>query len=345
MSDWDIPDKGIETGTEVVGGFITEPSTTPSGSTAVWDLVTKGVATGTEVVEGFPETATPASGTAVWDLDSKGIATGSEVAGGFPFLGGTVSACTSIAIDSITNNNDGSTVTIVLSGVPNGPVVFHACRTPDMAAPNLVTGTLTSAYGVIPATYVVKLTHPSLWYIVAMDSSGTSPVAAVWMDYSTDVSDLDLIGMNIRDILLANKLGIEYILKLTHNAASLEQVVYGYEGAIVDYPSILISSPRVQERYVAVPYGREATFTYTIQCFVVHSTDQTELPLLGQFARAVQMILNQPANETFVIGNQMTINFNFISDVSIEEYEQADKFMSVGTMIWSGSTIYTDTGN
>ena len=199
------------------------------------------------------------------DIFDYGIGSGCDITQGYESFSG--SACTTnILVDSVVNGNNGLTVLLVLSGTPVGSVKFYISHTPILSSLRQVVGTVDTGLNTSPPTYNITLPHAGLWYIWAVDDDGiTQEPGAVWMDGVADSSDIDLTGAMIRDTLIANTLGIEAIMHRSYPDSNLEQVVYGYEGAIVDYPSILISSPRVQDAYVAFPFTREATYSFTIQ--------------------------------------------------------------------------------
>jgi hypothetical protein len=241
---------------------------------------------------------------------------------------------TSIAIDSISNAMNGTGATVVITGTPSGAVQFKASR-----MPNYSTAVGVSSFGTGP--YTVTLPNPGLWYVWAFDSSGVvAEPGAVWAS-SSNISELEAVGLKIRDILRDNKKGIEAILRTVYPDSTLKCIHYGSAVLVDDFPAILVRDPRDDVEWAFFPYGEIHTYRFTIFCLVIHPDEQTEMDFATQFGEAVKFILRQPHYVTITLDSGVVIDNCQVSDIRVDDTDLGGDAAhgAVASLSWSGVAI------
>jgi hypothetical protein len=244
-------------------------------------------------------------------------------------------------IEEVTNDSTSETsISVQTSGVANGTVTFWVSRTPDATS-----RTVTTITSDTNGTYVIETPHSDLWYIWVHDTDGYGPqMFAVWSGY-TGTTDLDEVGNTVRDILIDNKTGIDAGLKIWYPNIEVKQIIYGYEGNITDFPSILIHAPRLEARYVGFPYMRELTYRLSIETILMHSDEQSELGNVTRFAEIVLHILNNPTYADLTLANGVGINYCQATGAGTKDFKLGSYgYVASGSMEWYGLGISIDGG-
>lgn len=245
---------------------------------------------------------------------------------------------TGFLIKSVVNPKDGIHLAVTLDGQPQGAPTFAVCRTPVLGSAAAAPATL--AAGV----WSVAVPHPSLWYVWATDSGGTTAPDCAWAGLS-DNPELDLCGQKIADILTANRPALDAALQSTLQGATVKQVVYGGAAAINSFPSVLVTKPVETDEYTAMPWVRQKTYRLEIMFTIMH---QDAAPLLGaatRFLARVMEILNQPAYEGLLLESGTRLAFCQCQEGEADEQQLDDnKWASVGSLVWSGQALLQDAG-
>lgn len=228
-------------------------------------------------------------------------------------------------------------INVETSGSINGSITFYASRIPD------VTKSVAVPFTGSNTPYRVLMPHKGIWYVWAHDNDGYSPTPVAVLTHTPDV---DEVGIFVQNVLIANKSILDKAIQSWYPGVTVQQIVYGNSGELVGFPSILIYRPRIEERYIAFPYTKELRFHYTIAFMLLKQDEQSELQTAVRFARVGMQIFNQPAYETIVLPDGLTLNF-CQSTEGVDDVINLGNlgFISTGTIDWSGIAVITDGGD
>jgi hypothetical protein len=243
-----------------------------------------------------------------------------------------------IAIASVTNNQDGTHATVVITGTPTGSLSFKIARTPNYA--KAFTATFTGA-----GPYVVAVPNADGWYFWAVDNNGPCTMAAQWIGLSNN-PEVDLVGLQLQTILSSNELLLNAALQQWYPNTTVKQIIYGNAAiAARGFPAIMVTKPRQQWQWVAMPYVKSVDFYYEVDCLVVHSEPQMALQLANKMAGAIINILKKPDYNVIVIPSGMQLAFCTPTEGEADENQVDDtSFGAVATVLWTGNGIIQDTG-
>lgn len=244
---------------------------------------------------------------------------------------------TGFAIKSVTNPLDAATLAVTLDGQPRGTPTFLICRTPDVGLASTASATLTGG------VYAVACPHPALWYVWGQDAQGVTdePICA-WCGLS-DNPDLDLCGQALANILTQNKAALETALKTYFKSSAIAQIVYGGGAALTDYPAILITKPREQAQYIAMPFVRELTYTLEVMFTILHQDRASMLTAATRLSSRIVEILNQPAYEGLTLPSGTALAFCQCQEGDADEIKYGDnQWAAVGSTVWSGKALLQD---
>jgi hypothetical protein len=167
------------------------------------------------------------------------------------------------------------------------------------------------------------------------DAKGNSLAAAVWIGQVNDPV-ADEIGYYLRDLLTTNIRGIEAILQGRYPKATVKQIIYGFGGNVEDYPAITVVKPRWSWTWLAFPFSKRYTYSATIACWVLHTTEQTEISYATRFAEACMEILSLPAyNKVTLPSGRKLFNVLVQSGEADETYRDDNKFEALSSLVWS----------
>lgn len=247
---------------------------------------------------------------------------------------------TGLSIKQITNNLDGSTAQVVLSGVADGDVTFQASRTPDMSNPITVDATLVTGL-----TYDVTLPAPVLWYISAADTAGSVvQPRPVWCSASNDGRTTQL-GNKLQSILQANQEALDIALQQFFNLGPIKQIVYGQATQVKSFPAILITKPQRDPNYATYAWGKLNDWTFEIYAMILHQDPTPYLNASTDFMDRVIEILGQPAYSRLTLPDGTIVAFaqakkGEADDVLVDEH--ANKWAAVGSVVWTGNALIID---
>lgn len=245
---------------------------------------------------------------------------------------------TGFQIKSVSNPKNGVTVSVVLDGQPAGTPTFALCRTPDVARAAAASATLSGG------VWAVTVPHPSLWYVWATDTNGTTAPGAVYAGLS-DNPELDLCGQALADILTANKPALDIALASSLQGATLKQIVYGGAAAITAFPAILVTKPVVTSEYIGMPWVREMTYQLEIMFTILHQDSAPLLKAATRFLGRVTEILNQPDYEGIRLESGTRLAFCQCREGESDEQQlEENKWASVGSLVWTAKSLLQDAG-
>ena len=245
---------------------------------------------------------------------------------------------TGFKIKSITNNLDGSTAEVMLSGTPSGSVTFQASRTPDMALPGTVPATLSAG------VYTLTFAAPVLWYVTATDSTNATAPVPVFVELASD-SDLNLCGKKLESVLNSNRAALDIALQMCLPLPGIKwkQIVYGSNIIVRDFPAILVTKGMVIPSKVAFPYTWDYTYRFEIFAMVMHQDNTSYESAMAAFSERLVKILHQPAYFALCLPSGTIVNNCTCEKGESGEMQTEDnKFYSVGSIVWTGDALLTD---
>lgn len=238
-----------------------------------------------------------------------------------------------IAILSLDSAGDGMHVVAELTGTPTGGVTFEASLEPQDGF------VFVPHFEPTPGVYRIVLSHPDLWYIRALDSSGESPPSPVWMA-KTEESILNLVGEAVRGLIERHKTGIEMMLRKNYFPdLQIKQIVFGTALNINDFPAILVTKPRFQKKWVAT--GGLAEFTYMVDIYVqiFHNDAGTHLQASVRAGEALCQLINR--YDSIILSDDTPLAFcgaeeGDADDIAIEE---GGPYCAIFSIVWSGISL------
>lgn len=241
----------------------------------------------------------------------------------------------SLAIKSLTSNQDGATAAVVLDGAPAaGNVRWWASEKPDVATAREVTAAL------VAGVYTVTFPHSGGWYLWPVEQAGFGQMGAGWINYS-DLPVVDELGEAVRDILIANKLLLDAQLRKWYPDAQVQQVVYGFGGMVNRFPAIVVMNPRYTWEWYACPFVRQYVGHFDIGFCILHGDEQSELENAASFAAAGGAILEQTHYETITLPSGVVVNACSPIQGDMQEIEvEEGVFAATGTIQWSGDWLF-----
>lgn len=239
-------------------------------------------------------------------------------------------------IESVSNNRDGITGTVVLSGEPTGAVAFLAARTPDLDKASVIAATAKPN-----GDYVIAFAAPVLWYVWARDVTGTTDGSPVWIGLSDNL-DLNLCGNWVRDTLRQNQVAIEQKMQFISKGVTIKQIEYGSPALIEDYPSILICRPKFDPRFAFFSYGSEADYSVEVFFMVMHQEKASVIEMAAMMLEAGLAILRQPDYLTVVLESGLPLNITINQGTADEEQADESHWVGSGSLVWSGNGLTQD---
>lgn len=246
------------------------------------------------------------------------------------------------AIHDVQSGSDGMSAIVTLTGSVSGAVTFLASRKPDIQSASVA-----AAVGNTLGPYTVSVQNPGLWYFWAQDNFGVTPTpAAAWVS-TTIVSEMEAVGLKLRDILRDNAAGIEALLRASrYPNTTIKAIHYGSATRIDDSPAILVQDARDHVEWAFFPYGETHTYQFSVYCIVIHPDEQTEIDFATQFGEAVRYILRQPHYLEIKLDTGAVVDNASASDVSVSDIDLGGDGAhgAVATITWSGVVVsqFTD---
>lgn len=246
-----------------------------------------------------------------------------------------------ISILSTSNALDGVHATLVLTGTANGAISFKICRQPIYANAVVATAVETSSS---PLTYNVATPFPALWYIWAVDTDGQSGPGAAWVCITND-PDLRSCGEKIAALLTEHTAGINAALNQLLPGGTVKQIVFGRRLNVEDFPSIVVSKPRMTDNYIGLGFIRETTFAFEIAFAFFHQDEGSQLPIATDMAQRVMSILNLPCYSSLVLDTGTPLTACLATEGESDETEIDEKtWVAAATVVWSAQGLIQDTG-
>ncbi len=196
-----------------------------------------------------------------------------------------------------------------------------------------------------PDLWNLSFRGQGLWYVWAIDSSGVSDPMPIWVDVQqvgyNPGPDLVQVCDKLQEILLSHIPGINAsIQQVFHADAGLKVVHFGSATALREFPSILITNPRVQVDWVAFPMVREFVFTVDILAIILHQDQASVMPIATHMAGWIMEILNNPIYDQISLPNDTRLAFCMASSGDSMEAKFDEKYWSgVASIAWSGKAL------
>lgn len=245
----------------------------------------------------------------------------------------------SVLIYTIETTNIAQQVKMTLDGVPSGTLHFRTCKFGEVGASDLAPHTTDGTY------YYVLVPSPGLWYVWAQDDNGYSvePTAII----TSNNILLEMIGEKLKQILVANKKGIETYMRYgLYPNVTLRQIILGSQQEVDDWPAILITNGVARPGRAFFNYGSETIYSYTIECPVVHESEESERKLATRLGTAVANFLSMPYYQEITLDNnsRTPINLNWVSEIRISEFPANGRMCASAVLDWTGNSLLQEPG-
>ena len=240
----------------------------------------------------------------------------------------------SLGVLSCTSANDSAHATAVLDGAAVGALGFRATREPVFSDASQVVLLFTGT-----GPYTVTLPGVDLWYLWATDNNAPSTnCLPVWIGGS-DSDFLDEVGQAVAGILTTHKPAIEARVRPWSPGTTIKQVMYGFPGAIEEWPAIVVQRPKFIADWYAMPSIKLYHLTLEIAIVTVRSTEVSELKLVGRIMSAVVAILTKREQITMPSGSIACRCQAEEGNVEEQMIDGTSHFITMARLQWSGDVM------
>jgi len=226
---------------------------------------------------------------------------------------------------------------LTIDGVPSGTLTLAVSRTPDGVSEVIILPTVASG------GYYYATPPPAPMYYVWLQDGGVRGAdhAAVWL-YNASVTAG--IGKKLRDVLIANKKGVEALMQVAQPGVTVKQIVYGHQTDVTEFPAILITNGRVRPSYFGIGFLSQYEHFFEIECIVVSEGERSLTEMTSRMGEATWRILRSPFYDSFIV-DTIEVNLGAVGDVSYTESRtEGGRLTSYAMLSWSGNTAGVDAG-